>query len=285
MFPAAFDYYAPTSVPEAVKLLGSGNKILAGGHSLLPLMKLRLAEPPALVDIGRIPGLDEIREDGPGVVIGALVTHSTLEHSALIARTAPLLAQTAAWIGDVQVRGRGTIGGSLAHADPGGDLPAAILALDASLTAVGPSGSRTIAAADFFRGMLSTALAEDEILTEIRVPAQTDHTGTAYQKFPNPASRYAIVGVAAVVTLAPGGAIARAAIGITGFGERAFRASAAESALAGRRPTETEISAAADQADQGETPLGDIHASDHYRRHLSHILTKRAILEASSRAG
>jgi aerobic carbon-monoxide dehydrogenase medium subunit len=284
MFPAAFDYYSPTSVPEAVKLLGNGNKILAGGHSLLPLMKLRLAEPPALVDIGRIAGLDEIGEDGGTVVIGARATHSMLEHSPLIARAVPLLAQTAAWIGDIQVRGRGTIGGSLAHADPGGDLPAAILALDALLTAVGPSGSRTIAAADFFRGMLSTALADDEILTEVRVAALPPRTGTAYQKFPNPASRYAIVGVAAVVTLGSDGAIARAAIGVTGFGEQAFRASAVESALAGKRPTEAEVTAAAEQADQGRTPLGDIHASDRYRRHLSHVLAKRAVLEAASRA-
>lgn len=284
MFPAAFDYHSPTSVADAVKLLGNGSKILAGGHSLLPLMKLRLAEPTALVDIGRIPGLDAIREEGDTIVIGARATYASIEQSALLRAKAPLLAQTAEWVGDLQVRNRGTIGGSLAHADPGGDLPAAILALDATLTAVGPSGPRTIAARDFFQGLMATALAENEILTEIRVPALPPRTGTSYQKFPNPASRYAIVGVAAAITLGTDGAISQAAIGVTGLSERAFRATAVESALAGKRPTEEEVAAAADLADQGQEPLGDIHASERYRRHLSHVLTKRAVLEAASRA-
>jgi len=284
MFPAAFDYHAPTSISEALKLLGNGNKILAGGHSLLPLMKLRLAEPPALVDIGRIPELDGIREEGDTIVIGARATHAAIERSDVLAQKVPLLCQTAAWVGDLQVRSRGTIGGSLAHADPGGDLPAAILALDATLTAVGPSGSRTIAARDFFTGLMSTGLADDEILTEIRVKALPPRTGTAYEKFPNPASRYAIVGVAATITLGSDGTVAQAAIGMTGLSERAFRASGVEVALAGKRPVETEVAAAAEQADQGQDALGDIHASERYRRHLSHVLTKRAVLEAASRA-
>jgi carbon-monoxide dehydrogenase medium subunit len=283
MFPAAFDYYAPTSLPDAIKLLGSGNKVLAGGHSLLPLMKLRLAEPAGLVDIGRIPNLDGIRQDGDTIVIGARATHGSIERSELLGKAAPLLCQAAARVGDIQVRARGTIGGSLAHADPGGDLPAAVLALDATLTAVGPSGSRTIAAKDFFKGLMSTALADNEILTEIRVKTLPARTGTAYQKFPNPASRYAIVGVAAVITLGSDGAISQAAIGITGLGDRAFRASAVEAALAGKRPTEADASAAAEHADEGQDALGDIHASERYRRHLSHVLTKRAVLEAASR--
>jgi carbon-monoxide dehydrogenase medium subunit len=284
MFPAAFDYYAPTSIPEALKLLGNGNKILAGGHSLLPLMKLRLAEPPALVDIGRIPGLAGIREAGETIVIGARTTHSAIERSDVLRQKAPLLCQAAAVIGDLQVRSRGTIGGSLAHADPGGDFPAAILALDAELTAVGPAGSRTIPARDFFQGLMSTALADNEILTEIRVKALPPRTGTSYQKFPNPASRYAMAGVAAVVTLGGDGTIGQAAIGITGLSDHAFRASAVESALAGKQPVEADVIAAAEQADQGQEALGDIHASERYRRHLSHVLTKRAVLEAASRA-
>jgi aerobic carbon-monoxide dehydrogenase medium subunit len=284
MFPATFEYHAPTSVADAVKLLGNGSKVLAGGHSLLPLMKLRLAEPSVLVDIGRIPALDGIREDGDSIVIGARTTHSSIEHSELLARHIPLLGQTARWIGDIQVRSRGTIGGSLAHADPGGDLPAAILALDASMTAVGPSGSRTIAASQFFTGLMETALRDSDILTEIRVKKLAPRTGTSYQKFPNPASRYAIVGVAAVVTLGPDGNIAQSGIGITGLSGRPFRASPAEAALAGKRPDEASITAAADQVDQGQEALGDIHASEGYRRHLSHVLSKRAILEAAGRA-
>ncbi len=285
MFPAAFDYYAPASLQEAVGLLGNGNKILAGGHSLLPLMKLRLAEPPALVDIGRIPGLDGIRDEGDTIVIGARTTHAAIERSDLLRQKVPLLCQTASVIGDLQVRSRGTIGGSLAHADPGGDFPAAIAALEAELTAVGPAGSRAIPVRDFFQGLMSTALADTEILTEIRIKALPPRTGTSYQKFANPASRYAIVGVAAVVTLGRDGTIGQAAIGITGLSDRAFRASAVESALAGKRPVESDVAPAAEQADHGQDALGDIHASERYRRHLSHVLTKRAVLEAAGRAG
>ncbi|MGH2470063.1 MAG: FAD binding domain-containing protein, partial [Chloroflexota bacterium] len=224
MFPSTFEYYAPSSLQEALALLGNGNKVLAGGHSLLPLMKLRLAEPAGLVDIGHLPGLDAIRDEGDTVVIGARATHHAVEHSPLLASTVPLLPQTARWVGDIQVRNRGTIGGSLAHADPGADLPAALLALDATFVAQSRRGQRRIAAGDFFQGLLATSLADEELLTEIRVPKLPAGTGTAYQKFPNPASRYAIVGIAVAIGLASSGAIGSAAFGVTGLTDRPFRA-------------------------------------------------------------
>ncbi|MBV8083667.1 MAG: xanthine dehydrogenase family protein subunit M [Chloroflexi bacterium] len=285
MFPAAFDYYAPTSLQEAIGLLGDGRKVLAGGHSLLPLMKFRLAEPSALVDIGRVPGLDGMRAEGSEVVIGARATHASIERSSLLAEACPLLVQTAQRIGDIQVRTRGTIGGSLAHADPGADLPAAVLALNATLTAQGPSGSRSIPAREFFTGLMSTALADNEILTEVRVPKTAARTGTAYQKFPNPASRYAIVGVAAVLHFDGAGAIERAALGVTGLSGVPFRATAAEDALRGERPTSDSIAAAAKLVGQGQDPLRDIHASPGYRVHLAEVLTRRALQEAARQAG
>ncbi len=184
MFPNTFEYYAPTSLKDAVKLLGKGNKIIAGGHSLLPLMKLRLAEPAGLVDIGHIAGLDGIKETGGVIRIGARATHASIADSALLQSKLPLLPETAKLIGDLQVRNRGTIGGSLAHADPAGDFPAPILALDADLVATGRNGERTIAAGSFFKGMLSTALRPSEILTEIRIKEPASRTGMSYQKFP-----------------------------------------------------------------------------------------------------
>ena len=204
MTATAFEYHAPTTLQEALSLLTrySGEaKILAGGHSLIPIMNLRLAQPKALIDIGKIPGLSGIREDNGAVVIGAMTTHHQVETSAVLQAKVPILPETAAVIGDVQVRNRGTIGGSIAHADPAGDFPAAAVALDLQLKVVGPKGERTIKGRDFFVDILTTALQPDEILTEIRVPAFAARTGSAYEKFPNPASRYAIVGAAAVVTV------------------------------------------------------------------------------------
>src|SRR5581483_5151750 len=195
MFPAQFDYEAPSSLDEAVKALAAGGgdaKVLAGGHSLLPLMKLRLAQPSKLIDLGKIQGLSYVRQDGGATAIGAMTTHADV-----VAANVPLLSETAAHVGDIQVRNRGTLGGSLAHADPAGDLPAAVLALGAEIKAVGKNGARTIAADDFFVDLLTTALGADEILTEVRIPALSGRTGVSYKKFAQPASRYAICGVAA----------------------------------------------------------------------------------------
>lgn len=283
MFPAAFDYHAPASIAEAVKLLvlhGDGAKVLAGGHSLIPAMKLRLAQPQVLVDIGHIPGLSGIRLDGDTLVIGAMTTHRAIEQSVLVAEHCPLLADVAPHIGDVQVRHRGTIGGSLAHHDPAGDWPAAIIALDAELKAVGPSGERTIAAKDFFVELLTTALAPDEVLTEIRIP-HPERAG-AYEKAKNQASGFALVGVAVAVSQA-GGVIQSAGIGITGAAGKASRASAAEAALVGHPATAATVAAAAGLAADGLDCSADLHASAEYRANLVRVLTRRALTRALGR--
>jgi aerobic carbon-monoxide dehydrogenase medium subunit len=286
MIPAAFDYVAPQSVKEAIGLLekhGDDAKILAGGHSLLPIMKLRLAQPKVLVDIGRIGGLDAIKEDGQRIVLGALVTHDAVEHSALLKDKCPLLPETAAVIGDMQVRNRGTLGGSLAHADPAADYPAAILALEAEIVATGPKGTRTVKAGDFFVEMLTTELKPNEIITEVRVPALPRGTGSAYQKHAHPASGYAVVGVAAVVAMS-GGKCERAAIGITGVTGKAYRATAVETALTGQPLDEAAAAKAAAHAADGVEPQGDLYASGKFRAHLATVYTKRAVLAAASRA-
>lgn len=271
MFPAKFEYYAPTSLNEAVALL-SGNKdakVLAGGHSLLPAMKLRLANPPVLVDIGKIPGLTGIRASSDGVTIGALTTHATVARSKDLSVNYAVLPEAAAMIGDPQVRNRGTIGGSLSHADPGADYPAVMLALGAEIKTVGPKGERTIPVDDFFTGLMTTALHSDEVMTEVHIPALPPHTGCAYVKFQNPASRYAIVGVCAVVTLDKAGQINRARVGITGACDSAIRARSTEAALQGKSPDEATLVAAADQASHGLDCLADLHASAEYRAHLA----------------
>lgn len=287
MFPAPFDYVAPSSLQEAVQLLSKSPgeaKVLAGGHSLLPLMKLRLAAPKALIDIGRIPGLAYIRQEGDTIAIGAMTTHHQVATSELLERHAPLLAETAAKIGDVQVRNRGTIGGSLAHADPAGDYPAAVLALGATVKAVGPRGERTISIDDFFVDLLTTALAEDEILTEVRVPVQTGRAGGAYLKFDNPASHYALVGVAAQLRLGANDTIEQLRIGVTGVGPKAYRPASVEQALIGRAPTDEAIAAAAAGVADGVEVNSDIHASAEYRAHLARVYTRRAIAQAVARA-
>ena len=222
MYPNQFDYHRAASVAEAVELLSSlpDAKLVAGGHSLIPAMKLRAAQPGALVDIGRIPGLSDITSDGDSLVIGALATHASVADSAAVQGGCPMLAETAAAIGDIQVRNRGTIGGSLAHADPGADYPAAMLALGAEITAVGAGGERTIAASDFFVDILTTALADNEVITSVRVPCAA---GSAYLKHRHPASSYAVVGVAACVGL-EGGNVASCAIGINGVTGKAVKA-------------------------------------------------------------
>lgn len=287
MFPAKFDYHAPTSLDEAIKLLDQGNgdvKVLAGGHSLLPLMKLRLAQPSALVDITRIEGLSGIRVEGDTVVIGALTTHEMLESSPELRQQLPIISECASVIGDLQVRNRGTIGGSLAHADPAGDLPAVVLALDAEIVARGPRGERTIKAADFFVDMLTSALEPNEILTQIRIPTLPPHTGTAYLKFDHPASHYALCGVAAVLTI-QNGTVADARVGITGVGPKAYRASGVEAALKGQPANAETFARAAEKAAEGVDPLDDLHASSEYRAHLARVFTRRALEKAASRAG
>jgi len=282
MFPAQFDYEAPSSLDEAVKALAAGGgdaKVLAGGHSLLPLMKLRLAQPSKLIDLGKIQGLSYVRQDGGATAIGAMTTHADV-----VAANVPLLSETAAHVGDIQVRNRGTLGGSLAHADPAGDLPAAVLALGAEIKAVGKNGARTIAADDFFVDLLTTALAADEILTEVRIPALSGRTGVSYKKFAQPASRYAICGVAAVITLGANNAVERARVAVTGVGPKAYRATGVEQALQGKSATADNIRAAAEHAADGVEASGDIHASADYRKHLARVFARRAIEEAVSRA-
>jgi len=278
MIPASFDYESPKTLNEAISLLASREdaKLLAGGHSLLPAMKLRLAQPALLIDLGRIAGLDYIRDAGDTISIGALTTHATVAASQVLHTSSPLLAQAAENIGDIQVRNRGTIGGSLAQAHPSADYPAAVLALDAQIAVASKSGERMIPARGFFTGMFTTALRPDEIITEIRVP-KTAGAGTVYKKFAHPASGYAVVGVAVVVRGASS-KIDDAAVGITGVGEIAYRATAVEDALRGK-PASAIAETAKHAADKVEA-LGDNYASAEYRRHLAQVYTRRALQEA-----
>jgi carbon-monoxide dehydrogenase medium subunit len=275
MIPASFDYESPKSLDEALSLLSKNEdaKLLAGGHSLLPAMKLRLAAPSVLVDLSRIKGLSYIREAGDKIAIGAMTTHADVAASDLLERDSPLLKQTANHIGDVQVRNRGTIGGSLAHADPAADYPAAILALDAELVARSKDGERTIAARDFFTGLFTTDLHDGEIITEIRVPKTRDGS-TAYEKFHHPASGFAVVGVAVVVH-AKGGNIQHAEIGITGVAPNAYRATKVEQTLRGKGVST--IAEAAQHAADNVEPLSDYFASAEYRKHLAVVYTQRAL--------
>ncbi len=286
MIPAQFDYIAPASLAEAVSLLAEHQdeaKILAGGHSLIPAMKLRLAQPQMLIDIGRIKDLSYIREEGGQLRIGAMTTHYELESSARLRELCPLLPDCAAHIGDVQVRNKGTIGGSLAHADPAADWPAAILALDAELVAVSAQGERAIKAADFFVDMLTTALHTGEILREIRVPLAQGKFGQAYAKLHHPASGFAVVGVAVNLSRA-NDTCQSIAVGITGVAVKAYRAQGVEQALAGRALDEQTIAAAANMAADGIDLNGDLFASADYRRHLAQVYTRRAITTAAAQA-
>jgi len=281
-----FEYHAPTSLQEAVAFLtqyGGDAKILAGGHSLIPIMNLRLAQPSALIDLGKVPGLSGIREEQGNIVIGAMTTHYMVESSSLLKEKVPILPEAASVIGDVQVRNRGTIGGSIAHADPAGDFPAVAVALDMQLKVVGPQGERTIGSREFFVDILTTALRPDEILTEIRVPAFGPRTGSAYEKFANPASGYAIVGVAAVLTVDGNGVCQRANVGLNGVTGKPVAAVGVEQALVGQPLNDQTIQAAAAKAADGLDPFGDIFASAEYRAHLARVFTKRALAHASGR--
>lgn len=287
MISAPFEYEAPTTVAEAVRRLselGERGKVLAGGHSLIPLMKLRLAQPEVLVDIGHLGELRHIHAKDGLLAIGALATHAQVAADALVRERCPLLAETAGQIGDPQVRNAGTIGGALAHADPAADYPATILALDADVIVQGPRGSRTIAATDFFTGLLTTALAPDELLVEVLVPQLVEGAGGAYVKLPNKASHYAVVGVAAAVKLQDG-KVASLGVGITGAGAQPRRAAAVERTLVGQAPTPEAIARAAEGAAEGIDLLSDVHGSAEYRAAMARVYTRRAITEAVRRAG
>jgi len=273
VIPAPFEYRRVDTLDEAIAALqqdGDEAKLLAGGHSLLPLMKLRLAAPTTLIDIGRVPELSYVRATGGEVAIGALTRHHDLETDPVLAEQVPLLAHAASHVGDPQVRHRGTIGGSLAHGDPASDLPAVILALGGSMVARGPDGERTIPAGEFFQGFLETALAEDEVLTEVRVPALPD-AGWSFQKFTRRAQDWAIVGVAAIHGDTTG-------IGLVNMGSTPLRATGTEEALSGGQP----VTEAAARADEGTEPPADLNADDEYRRHLCRVLVRRALEEAGA---
>ncbi|HEU5188503.1 MAG TPA: xanthine dehydrogenase family protein subunit M [Methylomirabilota bacterium] len=285
MYPAQFDYHTPGSIKEALDLLGKHKddaKLLAGGHSLLPAMKLRLARPAHLVDLRKVPGLTGIREDGGSLVIGAMTTHYAVESSSAVKSKCPVLAATAALIGDPMVRNMGTIGGSLAHADPAADYPATIIALNAEMVVEGARGKRTIKVDDFFKGLMTTAVGGDEILTEVRVPALAANQSAAYMKFPHPASRFAVVGVAAVLTI-DGGKCTKASIGITGAGTRAVRAKGVEAAIAGKALDAASIQAAAEKAPDGVDVQADLQGSVDYKKHLLKVFAKRAIEAAAKK--
>jgi aerobic carbon-monoxide dehydrogenase medium subunit len=288
MIPSAFEYLAPTTLQEALTLLAAHKdeaKVLAGGHSLLPMMKLRLASPAYLIDIGRIPDLAYIRESGGHIQIGPLTTHFMVESSDLLRRRLTALPEAAGMIGDVQVRNCGTIGGSLAHADPAGDLPAVMQMAEAQFKLIGRGGERTISAEQFFVDLLTTALGPDELLAEVRVAVPPARTGTAYMKVFQKASGFAIVGVAASMTLGADGRLCEAAcVGITGVAAKSFRARAVEQALEGKAIDEAAITAAAEHASEGVEPLADLHASGEYRLALARVYTKRALLRALTRA-
>jgi carbon-monoxide dehydrogenase medium subunit len=287
MYAPNFDYYRARSVADAHQLLAAhpGAKLLAGGHSLLPLLKLRLSAPSALIDIGRIPELRGISRQGDWIRIGALTTHAELAASADLQSGAPALADAAASVGDPAVRNRGTIGGNIAHADPASDLPTVLVALDARMVAAGPGGERTIHADQFFTGIMTTALSEDEILVGIHLAASSRGQGSAYEKFSHPASRYAVLGVAAWVAVA-NGTCSAARIALGGLLPNARRASSAEGALVGKAISDDTIAAAAAQvaADLGDDVSGDIFASAEYRSAMAPVFTKRALANAAARS-
>jgi carbon-monoxide dehydrogenase medium subunit len=286
MAAAKFDYHAPSSVEEALELLNSNDdaKILAGGHSLIPMMKTGLAAPATLVDLGKVDGLSYVNEANGGLAIGAMTTYQELASSDVVAANAAVLGEAAATVADPQVRNMGTIGGSLAHADPAGDLPAVAVALDAQIVATSSAGERVISADEFFIDLFTTALGPDEILTEIRIPTLGSGAGAAYAKMANKASHYAIVGVAAVVSVDDGGNCTSARIGVTGAGASASRATESESRLVGSSLEDAAIFSAAGHAADGIELNEDIHASAEYREHLTKVFALRAIRSAVERA-
>ena len=284
MIPPQFDYVAASSVDDALGALGAGGedaKVLAGGQSLIPLLRLRLAYPTTLVDVSRVEEMRNVRDDGDAVAIGAAVTHAEVIRNAVVQEHAPLIVAAARTVADRQVRHRGTFGGSLSHADPAGDLPAVALALDAQFVVAGSGGSRrTVAAKDFFIDYLQTAVQPDELLVEVRVPKLGAGWGVHYEKFNRVAQAWAVVGVAAAVQRS-NGSISAARIGLTNMGATPIRASAVEAALAGASADADAIAAAAGKAADGADPPSDLGGSADYRRHLATVLTKRAVLAAA----
>ena len=290
MYAAPFDYFRAGSLDEAHRLLQQhpGAKLLAGGHSLIPLLKMRLTSPTALVDIGRIKELKGITSRDGVIRIGALTTHAEIASSDALTSSCPFLAEAAAQIGDPQVRNCGTVGGNVAHADPASDLPTVFTALEATFTAVGPKGTRTIAAADFFQGMMTTALDDREILTAVEFAACKSGDGTAYEKFTHPASRYAVVGAAAVVSV-KGGVCTGARVALGGLLPAATRLPSVEAALNGSRPSPDAIAKAAqsagkDLSSRSSDVLEDVYASADYRRAMAVVFVKRALTTAFNRA-
>jgi carbon-monoxide dehydrogenase medium subunit len=283
VIPAAFDYIRPASAAEAAQALaeaGEDGKILAGGQSLLPILRLRLAYPETVIDLGGIADLVGVTDDGDAIMIGAMTTHDEVLHDSLVAQHAPLLAQATRTVADPAVRHRGTFGGSLAHADPAGDLPSVALALNAELRLLSGSGERTVSAQDFFRDYLTTALEPGEILTSIRIPKLGGGWSTHYEKFQRVAQAWSIVGVAAAVHRS-NGTITEARIGLTNMGSTPLRAHATEQALAGASASVEAVTAASATAAEGTSPPSDLSAKADYRRHLATVLTRRAVLAAA----
>jgi len=280
MIPNPFDYTAPATLDEALKLAGDGSsKILAGGMSLIPLMKLRLAAPENVIDLGRIPGLNQISESGGVIAIGAMATHHTVETSPLIRGKLPLLAETAGNIGDIQVRNMGTLGGSIAHADPAADYPAALVALEARIHLRSTSGERSVEAGDFFLDAFTTAMEPGEIVVGVEIAAEAPSEGYKYEKVPHPASGFPVVGVAVRIGKSAG-KITLARIGVTGMASHAFRARDAEQII----EKGGSITGAADAVGVGIDANGDLYASADYRRHLARVHAARALTAALSRA-
>jgi aerobic carbon-monoxide dehydrogenase medium subunit len=282
MIPAAFDYKAPTSLDEALQLLAEGSddtKIIAGGQSLLPVMKLRLGAPDLLIDLAKIDSLKGVRDDGDAIVIGAMTPHFEVMGDPLVAEHASLIARCVETVADPQVRHRGTIGGACAHADPASDIPAPMVALDAEFVIAGPGGQRRVAAADFFQDLFTTALGDDEILVEVRVPKYTGW-GSAYEKFVRVQQQWAIAGVAATVRT-EGGTIAEARLGLTNMGPTPVRARTAEQALAGVAVEPDAVAGALAGIADGTAPPTDLNGDPEYRRHLASILGRRAVLAAA----
>jgi len=287
MYPAAFEYHTPTSVKDALGLLGKlgdDAKILAGGHSLIPMMKLRLAQPKHLVDLRKVPGLAGIKEDKGALAIGAMTTHWQVESSSLVKSKLSVLSEVAGVIGDPAVRNLGTVGGSLAHADPAADWPAIMIVLGAEMVCEGAKGRRTVKVDDWFKGLMSTALGDDELLVEVRVPLLAAGSGAAYLKFPHPASRFAVVGVAAAVTLDKQGTCTKVGVGVTGAGTRAVRAKGVEAGCTGKKLDAATIEAAAQKAAEGVDVQADLQGSVEYKSHLCRVFAKRALTEAVKRA-
>ncbi|MEI2778187.1 MAG: xanthine dehydrogenase family protein subunit M [Tetrasphaera sp.] len=282
MIPTAFDYVAPPTVAEALSALaehGDEAKVLAGGQSLLPILRMRLNAPEVVVDLGKIEELRGVREDGDAIVIGATTTYAEILAADLVRKHAAVLAAAVETVADPQIRHRGTIGGALVHADPAGDVGAPVLALDAELVITGAGGERTVAAADFFEDLFTTAVGDDELLTAIRIPKHTGW-GAAYEKFVRVAHQWSIVAVGATVRV-EGGTIAEVKIGLTNMGSTPLRASAVESALVGTPATDEAVRAVAASAAEGTNPPSDLNGGADYRRHLATVLTRRAVLAAA----